>query len=153
MPLVFPFDPDIARAATVPARPYNDPVYLELERERVFAHSGQLVGRTERLAALGDYVTAEVGNDSIVIVRGADGLREFHNVCRRQMQTNVVLPPAHDRTRVVFEWYAADPPADPAADERWSRLVAFSDEIVAARIPDLMPGPVRSVRFPLRGAA
>ena len=35
MPIVFPFDPNIERAATIPARLYNDPVYLELERERV----------------------------------------------------------------------------------------------------------------------
>ena len=316
MALVFPFDPDIRRASTIPARLYNDPVYLELERERVFAHTWQLVGRTAQLEQRGDYVTVEVGNDSVAVVRDGDGLRAFHNVClhragpvaqgcgRRQtlqcryhgwtyslqgellhapemegvegfrpeemrlrpaavatwgplvfvnldgkappldevledipqrvapfqcasmryvmrkeydlacnwkvyvdnylegyhvpvvhpglhkeldydnyrvephryfsfqhaplrpapaapgdrkyvpaagelpeafyvwlfpnvmlnvymgqMQTNVVLPLAHDRTRVVFEWYAANPPADPATDERWSRLVAFSDEI------------------------
>lgn len=51
------------------------------------------------------------------------------NIYMGQMQTNVVLPLAHDRTRVVFEWFATAPPADPATDERWSRLVAFSDEI------------------------
>jgi phenylpropionate dioxygenase-like ring-hydroxylating dioxygenase large terminal subunit len=316
LPLVFPFDPDITRAATIPARLYNDPVYLELERERVFAHTWQLVGRREQLAEQGDFITAEVGNDSIAVVRDGDALRGFHNVClhragpvahgcgRRQtlqcryhgwtyslsgallrapemegvedfrpdemhlrpvavdtwgplvfanldgkappladvlerlpaqvapfhcesmryvmrkeydlacnwkvyvdnylegyhvpvvhpglhkeldydqyrvephryyslqhaplrpvpaaatdrryvpaaadtpeafyvwifpnimlniylgqMQTNVVLPLAHDRTKVVFEWYAAAPPADPATDERWRRLVAFSDEI------------------------
>ena len=43
MSLVFPFDPNIERAATIPARLYNDPVYLELERERIFAHTWQLV--------------------------------------------------------------------------------------------------------------
>ena len=51
------------------------------------------------------------------------------NVYMGQMQTNVVVPVAHDRTVVVFEWYASNPPADPAADADWSRLVAFSDEI------------------------
>jgi choline monooxygenase len=51
------------------------------------------------------------------------------NVYLGQMQTNVVLPVAHDRTVVVFEWFASAPPADPAADPEWSRLVAFSDEI------------------------
>jgi choline monooxygenase len=30
---------------------------------------------------------------------------------------------------VVFEWYSATPPADPATDAQWTRLVAFSDEI------------------------
>jgi choline monooxygenase len=317
MPLVFPFDPDVARASTIPARLYNDPVYLELERERIFAHTWQLVGRAEDVALPGQYLTAEVGNDSIVVVRDGDALRGYHNVClhragpvakgcgRRQtlqcryhgwtygldgrllrapemegtdgfrpdemrlvpvqvarwgplvfanvdrkappllevledvparvapfrcesmrwvtrkhwdlacnwkvyvdnylegyhlpvvhpglhkeldydnyrvephryysvqhaplraaghagarervydpakadvpeavyvwlfpnvmlnvylgqMQTNVVLPLSHDRCRVAFDWYAAEPPADPAADAEWTRLLAFSDEI------------------------
>src|SRR5919112_4288964 len=81
MPLVFPFDPRIERAATIPARLYNDPVYLELERERVFAHTWQLVGRAEQVAEHGQYFTAEVGNDSIVVVRDGDALRGYHNIC------------------------------------------------------------------------
>ena len=81
MPLIFPFDPDITRAATIPARLYNDPVYLELERERVFAHTWQLVGRTEQLTERGDYITADVGNDPVVVVRDGDVLRGFYNVC------------------------------------------------------------------------
>jgi choline monooxygenase len=81
MPIVFPFDPNIERAATIPARLYNDPVYLELERERVFAHSWQLVGRIDQVAEHGQFLTAEVGNDSIVVLRDGETLRGFHNVC------------------------------------------------------------------------
>jgi choline monooxygenase len=51
------------------------------------------------------------------------------NVYLGQMQTNVVLPMGHDRCKVVFEWYAANPPADPAGDAEWAKLLAFSDEI------------------------
>jgi choline monooxygenase len=51
------------------------------------------------------------------------------NVYLGQMQTNVVIPVSHDRTRVVFEWFAAEPPADAASDPAWTKLVAFSDEI------------------------
>ena len=81
MSLIFPFDPDIARAATIPARLYNDPVYLELERERIFASTWQLVGRLDQVAEHGAFITAEVGNDSIVVLRDGDTLRGFHNVC------------------------------------------------------------------------
>jgi choline monooxygenase len=56
------------------------------------------------------------------------------NVYLGQMQTNVVLPLGHDRTAVVFEWYAANPPGDVATDPAWSRLVEFSDEIQAEDI-------------------
>ncbi|MEP6766534.1 MAG: SRPBCC family protein, partial [Gemmatimonadaceae bacterium] len=79
--MIFPFDPRIEHASTIPARLYNDPVYLELERERVFAHSWQLVGRAEQVAEHGQYFTAEVGNDSIVVLRDKETLRAFHNVC------------------------------------------------------------------------
>lgn len=314
MSLVFPFDPDIARAATIPARCYTDPVFLALEREKVFGRTWQLVGRADQVAAPGDYLTCEVAGESVVVVRDDDALRAFHNVCPHragpvaegcgsrkslqcryhgwtfrldgrllrapemegtarfdpaevrlwpvqvatwgplvfvnldpkapplahhlegvdalvadfdvgamrwvmrkdyelacnwkvyvdnylegyhlpmvhpglhkeldydayrvephryfsrqlaplrqgggaerqyvaaegtraeaeylwcfpntmlnvylgQLQTNVVLPLGHERTRVIFEWYATAPPADPATDPAWSRLVAFSDEI------------------------
>jgi choline monooxygenase len=51
------------------------------------------------------------------------------NIYMGQMQTNVVIPVSHDHTIVAFEWFASDPPADPAADPAWARLIAFSDEI------------------------
>ena len=315
MSLHFHFDPNIEGAATIPSRLYVDPVYLELERERIFARTWQLVGRVEQAAESGQYFTAEIGAEPIVVLRDGETLRGYHNVClhragpvaygcgkrqtlqckyhgwtydlggrllrapemegverfhaedmhlvpvqvaawgplvfanldlkapplahflediperasrfrpeamrwvmrkewtiacnwkvyvdnylegyhvpvvhpglhkeldydryrvipRRyyslqhaplreqahgetgrkyvpaegeeaaeyywlfpnvmlnlymgQMQTNVVLPLGHDRTRVVFEWFAASPPADPAADEKWASLLRFSDEI------------------------
>ena len=81
MPHVFPFDPRIERASTIPARLYNDPVYLELERERVFANTGQRGGRADQRGEHGSVVPAEVGNDSIVVLRDGDRLRGYHNVC------------------------------------------------------------------------
>ena len=81
MSLIFPFDPDIRRAATIPSRLYVDPVYLELERERVFANTWQLVGRIEQVAESGQFFTAEIGNDSVVVLRDGDALRGFYNVC------------------------------------------------------------------------
>jgi choline monooxygenase len=81
MSLIFPFNPDIAGASTIPARLYNDPVYLELERERIFANSWQLVGRLDQVAEHGAFITAEIGNDSVVVLRDGETLRGFHNVC------------------------------------------------------------------------
>ena len=49
--------------------------------ERVFAHTWQLVGRLEQLAETGAFFTAEVGNDSIVVLRDGETLRGFYNVC------------------------------------------------------------------------
>ena len=81
MPIAFPFDPNIARAATIPARVYVDPVYLELERERIFARSWQLVGRMDDVREHGQYFTAQIGDDPIVVLRDGESLRGFYNVC------------------------------------------------------------------------
>ena len=75
MPMIFPFDPDIRRASTIPARLYVDPVFLELERERVFAHRGNSSAGSDQVAETGSFFTAEVGNDSIVVLRDGDALR------------------------------------------------------------------------------
>jgi choline monooxygenase len=51
------------------------------------------------------------------------------NVYFGQLQTNVILPIDHRRTRVVFEWFSVNPPEDASRDEEWIKLIAFSDRI------------------------
>ena len=81
MPLIFPFDPDITRASTIPARLYVDPVYLALEEEKVFGRTWQLVGRVEQVAEHGQFFTAEIAREAIVVLRDGETLRGFHNIC------------------------------------------------------------------------
>jgi choline monooxygenase len=81
MTLRFPFDANIARASTIPARLYFDPVYFELERDRIFARTWQLAARTEQLQRTGDYVAVEVAGERVVLVRDGEALRGFHNIC------------------------------------------------------------------------
>ena len=59
----FAFSPDIATASTIPSRLYTDPVYLELEQERIFARTWQVAARTEQLAEKGQYVVVDVAGD------------------------------------------------------------------------------------------
>jgi choline monooxygenase len=81
MALHFSFDPSIATASTIPSRLYNDPVYLELEQERIFGKTWQVVGRLDQLEQTGSFLTAEIGPEAIVVLRDGDTLRGFHNVC------------------------------------------------------------------------
>src|SRR5207248_6115555 len=81
----FIFEPDIARAATMPARWYIAPEFLALEKEKVFARTWQAIGRTDEVARIGDFFTCEVLGEPIVVTRGTDGvLRAFYNVCRHR---------------------------------------------------------------------
>lgn len=79
--MLFPFDPNIETASTLPARLYTDPVCLALEKERIFARTWQVVGRADQVASDGEYFTAQIGDEAIVVVRDGATLRGFHNVC------------------------------------------------------------------------
>jgi choline monooxygenase len=68
-------------ARTPPSEWYFEPAFAGWENEHVFARTWQVVGRVEQLQRPGDFVTAEVAGEPIVVVR--DGvLRGFYNVCR-----------------------------------------------------------------------
>lgn len=68
----------------IPAEPYYDPAYFELERRAVFLTSWIHVAHVCELPEVGSFVRreAEFAHASLLIVRGRDGLvRAFHNVC------------------------------------------------------------------------
>jgi choline monooxygenase len=73
----------LEEAWTIPAPWYVDERVTDLERRAVFSRTWQLVGRLDQLEQPGQYVTALLAGEPIVVVRGEDGkLRGFFNVCR-----------------------------------------------------------------------
>jgi choline monooxygenase len=66
-------------------RLYVDPDGMAREQAAIFARTWQLAGHVADLAEPGRYVTAQVGAESALVVRGEDGeLRTFRNVCRHR---------------------------------------------------------------------
>ncbi|HXW56985.1 MAG TPA: aromatic ring-hydroxylating dioxygenase subunit alpha [Candidatus Cybelea sp.] len=73
----------LAKAYTIPASWYTDARVAQLESENIFARTWQAVARADQLESPGQFVTATVAGEPIVVVRGSDGkLRAFYNVCR-----------------------------------------------------------------------
>ncbi len=73
---------DLARAATMPARWYIEPTFLELEAEKIFYKTWQPVGRLEDVLRVGDFFSCEVLEQPLVVLRNRAGqLRAFYNVC------------------------------------------------------------------------
>ena len=86
MPAPFHIDPDIRRAATLPAEVYASPEWYALQRERIFARSWQLVRGAERVKAPGHLLpfTLLEGclDEPLVLACGEDSrLRCLSNVC------------------------------------------------------------------------
>lgn len=81
----YEFDERLGWAETPPASWYTQAAVLEAERERVFGRTWQLAGRAEQVERAGQFFTAEVGGEPVVVVRDAGGvLRAFSNVCRHR---------------------------------------------------------------------
>ena len=72
-------------ARTLPGRFYHDPAIWQLEQQRLFGRLWVCIGRADQIPGRGDYRTAPVGGESVLVVRGDDGaLRAFLNVCRHR---------------------------------------------------------------------
>jgi choline monooxygenase len=89
-------DAPLAEASTIPAAWYTDQRIFELERQAVFGSSWQFAARVDQLGEPGDYVTAEIADEPIVIVRGSDNVvRGFFNVCRHHAAAVMTGPDGH----------------------------------------------------------
>jgi len=77
-----PNDP-LDHAWTIPAPWYFDPRLANLEQQSVFAATWQVAGRVDQVREKGQFFTADLAGEPIVVARGDDGqLRAFFNVCR-----------------------------------------------------------------------
>jgi len=100
----------LAEASTIPSDWYTDPRIAALEQRTVWSRSWQLVGRAAQVAAPGEFVTAEVAGEPIVVVRGSDGvLRAFFNVCRHHAAAVMTAPCGKvDRLRCPYHGWTYD---------------------------------------------
>ena len=83
--------PDAAAGARVPLdlslpkASFTSESEFRREREAILFADWFCVGRAESLPAAGDYLTADIAGESIIVVRGEDGaLSGFYNLCRHR---------------------------------------------------------------------
>jgi Rieske 2Fe-2S family protein len=70
---------------TLPSAYYFDPVHHRLELERIWYRHWIYACRSADIATARAFRTLEVGDQSILLVRGDDGVaRAFHNTCRHR---------------------------------------------------------------------
>lgn len=70
---------------TLPGRYYTEQNVFDLEMQHIFSKRWICVARAEDLPEGGNFVTSQVGTESVIVLRGRDGeLRAFLNVCRHR---------------------------------------------------------------------
>jgi phenylpropionate dioxygenase-like ring-hydroxylating dioxygenase large terminal subunit len=69
----------------LPAWVYSHPEMTRLEYERILKPSWQIVCHVNSIPKAGDFITLDLGPDSVVAVRNSQGqIQVFHNVCRHR---------------------------------------------------------------------
>ncbi|MGH2968764.1 MAG: aromatic ring-hydroxylating oxygenase subunit alpha [Solirubrobacteraceae bacterium] len=75
----------LLEASLLPPRAYVDETVAAWEREHLFLGGWVCVAHVAQLRERGDYLTREVGGESLLLVADDDGRpRGFHNVCRHR---------------------------------------------------------------------
>ena len=70
---------------SLPAWVYNHPEMTRLEHERILKPSWQIACHLSQITRPGDFVTFELGADSVIVLRDAAGVvRALRNVCRHR---------------------------------------------------------------------
>ncbi len=76
------------RAHAMPPSVYTSEAFMQAEIERIFAREWYCVGRADALKEPGDYITAELAGQPVVVIRDrAGGVRALSNVCLHRMST------------------------------------------------------------------
>ncbi len=77
-------DPELGHAV-IDQRRYTSAEFMALEWERMWTKVWLLAGRALDIPQPGDYLVTEIGIESIIVVRQADGgARAFYNVCQHR---------------------------------------------------------------------
>ena len=76
------YSPDEVRDDFVPKEAYFAQDFADLEAERLWPFVWQLACRVEEIPNVGDYVTYDIVDDSVVVIRASETeIKAYHNVC------------------------------------------------------------------------
>jgi phenylpropionate dioxygenase-like ring-hydroxylating dioxygenase large terminal subunit len=84
---------DLAEPLTYPVEAFISPEYAKAERELLWPKIWQMAARLEDIPRVGDFITYNILDESIIIVRtGPDTLNAFYNVCPHRGRQLVNTP-------------------------------------------------------------
>ena len=92
-------------AKAMPPAVYTSKEFLELEQQSIFGQEWQCLGRASSFAKTGDYLTADINGQPVVVIRDAEGnLSAMSNVCLHRM--SVLLEGRGNARTIVCPYHA-----------------------------------------------
>jgi len=77
--------PEIGQYLLIDPKRYTDPGFMRREWDGIWTRCWTLAGRVSDVAEPGNWFKYDLGHESFIIVRGADGVvRAFYNVCQHR---------------------------------------------------------------------
>jgi phenylpropionate dioxygenase-like ring-hydroxylating dioxygenase large terminal subunit len=77
-------EPNLKNNPITPDRYFSE-AFADLEWDKIWTKTWQIAGMAAQVAKVGDWLTADLGTETIVCVRGDDGqVRAFYNVCQHR---------------------------------------------------------------------
>ena len=99
-PVTPPFSEELSEPVTIGAEAYVSEAYARAERERLWMKVWQQVGRVEEIPEVGNFLTYDILDDSILVVRtGPETLRAYHNVCPHRGRRLIDTPNTEKNAR------------------------------------------------------
>jgi phenylpropionate dioxygenase-like ring-hydroxylating dioxygenase large terminal subunit len=90
---------ELSEPLTYGVEAFTSREYAQAEADRLWAKVWQMAGRVEEIPDVGSYMTYDIGDDSILVVRTApDKLKAYHNVCPHRGRRLISTPPGANRT-------------------------------------------------------
>jgi nitrite reductase/ring-hydroxylating ferredoxin subunit len=90
----------LGQPVTIGPEAYVCPDYARSERDRLWRKVWLQAGRVEDIPNAGDFITYEILDDSVILMRGEDGaIRAFHNVCPHRGRRLIDIPAGQRNAR------------------------------------------------------
>lgn len=120
-----PLTDDPATSYTLPSEYYLSAEIYELEKQQIFYQTWQYITHESMLPNVGDYITETICDESIFIIRCADGeIHGFYNVCRHRAH-QLLTGEGNTNTKIVCPYHA------------WTYQI--DGALLAARLADQRP--------------
>jgi nitrite reductase/ring-hydroxylating ferredoxin subunit len=91
---------ELSTPVTIGPEAYISEDYARAERGRLWRKAWLQAGRLEDITEVGNYITYDIGDDSVIIVRtGANEIKAYHNVCPHRGRRLIDTPPGQRNAR------------------------------------------------------